>query len=226
MPHSKPRLDETAKAARRQETLQRYAIKNRKKLRGAAQERMQCLRQRPRTTAQKESRTASDAKYRRQKLEEDGRAASPENATLPCRRKAATPAAPRWKAASVPTTAQRIFLPEELNSSKDDEDDSEAISAGQFYCSQRRPRSPTPPAAPVEPACSCVWPAYCAKCTCSCDQSSCLAHHENEDVMRKMLKEMALEEALVRREEALVDLARREKEKVRWEMARAKLLGR
>jgi hypothetical protein len=57
MPHSKSRLDETAKAARRQETLQRYAIKygalfypfgadsslrrNRKKLRVAAQERMQ-----------------------------------------------------------------------------------------------------------------------------------------------------------------------------------------
>ncbi|KAJ6477235.1 hypothetical protein DFH09DRAFT_1342207 [Mycena vulgaris] len=208
MPHSKSRLDETAKAARRQETLQRYAIKNRKKLRGAAQERMQRLRQRPCTTAQKESRTASDAKYRRQKLEEDGRAASPENAMPPRRRKAATPAAPRRKAASVPTTAQRIFLPEELDSSEDDEDDGEAISAGQFYCSQRRPRSPTPPAAPVEPAAPASGP------------------HIAPNGMRKMLKEMALEEALARREEELVELARREKEKVRWETARAKLLGR
>jgi hypothetical protein len=160
------------------------------------------------------------------KLEEDGRAASLENAAPLRRRKAATPAAPRRKAASAPTTAQRTFLPEELDSSEDDEDDGKAISAGQFYCSQRRPRSPTPPAAPVEPPCSCAWPTYCAKCTCSCDQSSCLARHENEDGMRKMLKEMALEEALARREEELIGLARREKEKVRWETARAKLLGR
>jgi hypothetical protein len=139
------------------------------------------------------------------------------------RRKATAPAArcPRPTAAltttTTPAATQYTWLLEEMESSDEGRDhDNGVIPATQFYLRQIQPlRTPTPP---FEPLCTCALPASCCKYTCTCDNLSCLYHHDNKDVMHTMLKEMEWEDACVRREQLLTDTTCREKEKAQAEL--------
>ncbi|KAJ7618256.1 hypothetical protein DFH06DRAFT_1342526 [Mycena polygramma] len=76
MARGRPRLDAETKAARRKESLQRYAAKNQEKLRDAARARMQVLRAESDVTSEQRLRIkASAAKYRERKRKEIRQAA-------------------------------------------------------------------------------------------------------------------------------------------------------
>ncbi|KAJ7077507.1 hypothetical protein B0H15DRAFT_805152 [Mycena belliarum] len=137
--------------------------RNSKKLRGSARERMQRLRTQPPSKEQKERKAMSAAKYRqknKESIREADAARRARNSNVPVvssgkaqvlrKPKARLPKAPcllpakshpkpaqphraRWIIPDPATVTYRVWLPEEMDSSDDEDSGGEAISAGEFY---------------------------------------------------------------------------------------------
>ncbi|KAJ6451586.1 hypothetical protein C8R45DRAFT_88860 [Mycena sanguinolenta] len=227
MPRSKITLDPETKRARRQEALKRYATKHKTKLRAAAKERMRRIRAQAPSETQKNNKLKSATKYRgknresiraadalrraRKCIETDGVEAYDEHfqrrsMARTQRKYEKRPPSPRPKPSVILGAARYAREIAGISESESDSDCSESEESDSEESSipgpsihrigGPQPRSPTP----VDLDCDCLLPAYCPKCTCSCDYMCCLRHHANESDYRKWMKGLTLEEEQLRRQ--------------------------
>ncbi|KAJ7087525.1 hypothetical protein B0H15DRAFT_949902 [Mycena belliarum] len=211
----KPPLDSETKAAHRRLALQTFRDKHSMDLRHSAQERMQRLRALKPTEIQKASKHASAKRYREKNKESiratdslrRARKRREEEAVL-CAERRQRPRYTRSQTSPQSAHADLEVAPpsevakhrkywEEWSPPSESESGSDADSHGDSNSpvpGYGRTRSQTPP----ELHCECRLPVHCPKCTCGCDYMCCLYHHEDESNHRKWMKELTLEENMLR----------------------------
>ncbi|KAJ7090452.1 hypothetical protein C8R44DRAFT_891903 [Mycena epipterygia] len=224
MDPTKATLGPETKAIHRREALKRYAEKHKTELRASAQRRMQRLRAKPPSQAQKDRQSASNTKYRKKnqagiraadalrrakKGIEEGAESYEKCARHPLMAKTQRKHEHRRPSPQPqpPTVSNAIcrdpHIPEESDSHSEGStsglEDDALIPEAIFYRSALRTRSPPLP----EFICDCRLPTYCARCICACNNNLCLRHHGGESEERKWLKSLELEDQILRHQRCM-----------------------
>ncbi|KAJ7066858.1 hypothetical protein B0H15DRAFT_958293 [Mycena belliarum] len=209
-------LSSEAVAASRKATIRRYADKNKVKLQASARARMQRLRSVPPTEEQLKAKQIAQKKYHVKHNSDIRQADSLRRARIAIEKHGAENFDDRANQASMSRTQrkherraplprpQRPEVPNYARSerivepwSDPESSDEEELGLGPIPVYGRA--TSHPPSKPQESptpdlTCDCCLPAFCPKCTCGCDYTCCLYHHENEDANRRWMKELTREE--------------------------------